>query len=603
MTPEGQEYADRCLREMYAYTETSTRFGAGSLRVESASAALRQLHVVAHHELEVRWEWKEHHGTLSGNPGDFVTGDEAAHKGAMQAQVEEEVRRRVSTAEEIAARLGEGLYPGLSARVCFRTHPRALLYRHRCDPCSGQGRITCSACSGRGQSTCWGCNGTGRTNCTSCGGRGSRTEYRTEWANGQSRSVTRDVPCFSCSYGKVTCSSCMGTGRTTCGACHGSGNVQCGDCGGHGALTRVAHVRTYVTPEFSLVNQGEPGYVATTLARLGLPKLPSVGQVTTRRISPDPGGAEVRGDYDAAVWFCELVLSVGARSTSCLAFGMPPALAEAGGYLGDLLESDIEPLKRAWLPWSRSRAIKNFMASQVHRQIVASEANGHAPDAIANFLRNVVSAEYVGRALAALAVAVRAKLLWRELGWIALLTLLSVALTPVMLALHTPRSPFLSVPGRQASSLWGYSIPVAAVFGYLAAKLNDFWISRVGGKDLRSWIVRKRLLSNLRAALLGSTAGALSIVAFYSSNPLWIDADGYAYSLVPVTTPYVARAGAFPVQAPPTPPVVPTSPARPRPEPARPTKKKGVAQVASARATPNPSASSKPRSATTATAK
>jgi hypothetical protein len=68
-------------------------------------------------------------------------------------------------------------------------------FRHRCDKCSGSGRVICGFCAGTRRICCGACQGTRR----------------------------------------ITCTTCHGTPRQSeCSACGGRGDVFCSDCGGRG---------------------------------------------------------------------------------------------------------------------------------------------------------------------------------------------------------------------------------------------------------------------------------------------------------------------------------------------------------------------------------
>jgi len=61
---------------------------------------------------------------------------------------------------------------------------------------------------------CGVCGGVGRTRCSSCGGTGThpRSASRTRY-DGSIEYYTEQVPCYSCSGGRITCSRCGGSGQ------------------------------------------------------------------------------------------------------------------------------------------------------------------------------------------------------------------------------------------------------------------------------------------------------------------------------------------------------------------------------------------------------
>jgi len=116
-----------------------------------------------------------------------------------------------------------------------------------CSSCSGNRQVNCSSCFGSGKENCSSCSGTGQQSCSRCHGQGYNYEYKTrsesyyDYSKGSTewRTVNESVRenCYSCSYGKVTCSSCSGNGKKTCWQCSGSGRVTCSSCSGSGIVT------------------------------------------------------------------------------------------------------------------------------------------------------------------------------------------------------------------------------------------------------------------------------------------------------------------------------------------------------------------------------
>ncbi len=113
-----------------------------------------------------------------------------------------------------------------------------------------------------------------------------------------------------------------------------------------------------------------------------------------------------------------------------------------------------------------------------------------------------------------------------------------------MLALHKGQSRFagltgyvLEVPANKSSELWFTAFLARSIGGYLASKLTNWWVSRTGGKHLRAWATRRKLLHPFRTALLSFLAGSACIVGFYRSVPLWadlMDASSVSYGNIAV---------------------------------------------------------------------
>ena len=118
-----------------------------------------------------------------------------------------------------------------------------------CGHCRGKGESSCSKCRGSrkikctnfscsfGKVNCSSCGGEGRKRCGSCFGSGYKTEYGPNGSRQvRCNSCSGGYNTCSCSGGKVQCSTCGGSSQVTCNGCRGRGQVTCTKCSGAGKL-------------------------------------------------------------------------------------------------------------------------------------------------------------------------------------------------------------------------------------------------------------------------------------------------------------------------------------------------------------------------------
>lgn len=107
-------------------------------------------------------------------------------------------------------------------------HSEGLL---TCQECRGCRRIECALCEGSGEEPCRQCY-RGRISCSSCGGSGSVQGQVTDYVYNYETNITDMVT----RYVTHSCNSCGGSGSFSCNNCNGSGLVVCVSCDGDGDL-------------------------------------------------------------------------------------------------------------------------------------------------------------------------------------------------------------------------------------------------------------------------------------------------------------------------------------------------------------------------------
>lgn len=281
------------LEKLRTLVQDKTRFEPHQITALAEEEVLQDFALQANYVLEARLESRLINGYFSPSAGDDCC---AAHQVAPRAQAEakERLRRaagKLETALQQSGHRYNAIEPGL-----YLGHAVRHWHLDQCLSCHGDGRVNCTTCYGSTTETCWkchgrrnlscdgyGCFGSGKVSCTYCHGTGnvleqvtdyitvevpttiyengsSRTTYHTE-SRTQYRNVTRT--CHHCSYGKVTCNTCHGSGNINCGTCRASGSVTCrtcngvGDlhcnpCDGSGKTGEAAWLDVHVTPAYSL---------------------------------------------------------------------------------------------------------------------------------------------------------------------------------------------------------------------------------------------------------------------------------------------------------------------------------------------------------------
>lgn len=202
-----------------------------------------------------------------------------------------------------------------------------------CPECSGAGKVDCPDwnCS-RGQKDCGSCSGKGQLQCSRCYGRA--TESKPVWvANsampGGGSYENRDVTCggcggsgysgrcWSCSGGKVDCTTCRGTAKVDCRRCGACGKITCRDCSGAGEvrfdmlMTPMVKVDVTRVPDdqhetFEFCSTHVPGYLAQNAARRWHNKVPSQdgakGSFTFRASAYHATAGRRTSEGSAEVW-------------------------------------------------------------------------------------------------------------------------------------------------------------------------------------------------------------------------------------------------------------------------------------------------------------
>ena len=281
------------LGKLRTLVQDKTRFEPHDITPLDEEDVLQEFSLQANYALEARFEQRVINGYFTPAGNDCRCGSHEV--GALaHAQEKERLRRAAGKLDNVLRQPGQA-YNGVEAGVYL---PHAVKYWHldTCSNCTGSGRISCHTCYGATTETCWnchggrtvscdgyGCYGSGKVSCSYCSGSGTVSEQVTDYitvqvptttySNGSSHtsyhSETRPQyrteyrSCYHCSYGKVSCNACHGSGNINCGTCRASGKVTCrtcsgvGDlrcnpCDGSGKVGKAAWVDVHVAPGYSV---------------------------------------------------------------------------------------------------------------------------------------------------------------------------------------------------------------------------------------------------------------------------------------------------------------------------------------------------------------
>ncbi|WP_348698382.1 hypothetical protein [Duganella fentianensis] len=262
-----------------------------------------------------------------------------------------------------------------------------------CTPCCGSGKVSCYTCHGSRQETCDQCSGRrtvsctgigcygGQVNCTTCYGTGSvrssetytepvsvattvyrdgqsYTSYHTEYQS-RSRDVSR--PCSGCSYGKVQCRVCWGSGivncvrcgasgSITCRTCTGAGKLTCNPCAGSGKVGKTAWIEVHAAIEYALTLPDQAGDdVRRITAAAGLHGTAVMAdQLRLAQVVTQPHRVgEFRADYQLLLRIVRLAVECSEKEYDLVAYGKPLAWLTLDDIVEDLLRKDLQALSQA----------------------------------------------------------------------------------------------------------------------------------------------------------------------------------------------------------------------------------------------------------------
>ena len=442
LTEPGTRREEAVLQQIIEQVEPLTRFDRSLFKDVSTAAEIAA--VTAWQRFTVRFQIDEDTGPGGVPHGTTLLSDAAALRSRMDRELAE-VRLNLPQRLQQWLDAQTTVRPEvrLSATDCFE-EPDPVGHHYHCSTCGGTGSVICWNCRGNKQVICGGCEGGGTMTCGACSGgyqscgrcngQGSWTEMRSRTTSsgthGDQEFVTVDYPetvyCSACSNGSIRCGTCGGSAAVTCATCGGTKAVGCGTCGASGELICTPcqatgwlyerlRLRALINAEFYAQADAERDEVRQLLSgRDDLADLATLARGVSC-IDEEASAYTIKRTFVAMVDVTTLTLRVADVFLEIIGYGDPPHIFDFKNIVGRLLEADLKALETVLRsspkyvpglrPWLDS-ALSAFLASEANARIAGSVRASLSPDQIeqvmATDFRQIVSADYVARAVSAI---------------------------------------------------------------------------------------------------------------------------------------------------------------------------------------------------------
>ncbi|WP_024459628.1 ECF transporter S component [Marinimicrobium sp. LS-A18] len=237
LTRQIQASADRLLCDQFYVSQSG-------IRVDNA------IEQVARLRLSKTWclRAESHREQLVGTPSGNRLSSAAACQRAARETVGRIERGELDTyVNRLEHHVMDDLKNALwSSSTSLGKYPDTWQHSYACSRCHGRGENTCGGCGGRGRVRCGACSG-GKITCSSCAG------------SGYSGTAPSRYACGGCGgAGRVNCYQCAGQSEVRCGRCGGGGTESCTPCRSTGqftdrySVTVTGEGQLDVTPETEL---------------------------------------------------------------------------------------------------------------------------------------------------------------------------------------------------------------------------------------------------------------------------------------------------------------------------------------------------------------
>ena len=590
-----QAEAPGLLGKLRTLVQRKTRFAPQDITALAEEELLQDFSLQANYALEARSESRPINGYFSAS-GDDCQCDAQAVRALADAQGKERLRRAAARLDGALRQAGQA-YDGIEAGPYL---PHAVKYWHldTCRPCHGKGRIGCGTCHGSARETCWnchggrtvscgayGCHGSGKVACTCCNGSGTVAEQLTDYVtvqvptttyeNGsphtryhsesrmQYRTVHRN--CHHCSFGKVTCNSCHGSGNVHCGTCGASGNVTCrtcaglGDlrcqpCDGSGKVGEAAWLDVHVAPRYSLsLPKQAPDDARRIRDKEGVHSLAAIASslaLAQVSIYDSDHPQEVDALYAGKLRIARLDAACHGERHGLVAYGTDLRWLTLDDIVEKLLRGDLKALSDALagsagdgLFSARLQGLltplRDVAASELNADVIESILGGETQHAH----MDVVSPDYANSVRACVLGALRqvyarlAKTYW----WKSALAALAIALAAWFLAGRGAAA----VAGLLAAGA-GYGLFNRKVGKVLSAALGGEQQARraisIAGKGRRNQLAQVLILAPASLAVLAASYGLPARMRPPATQPLAAMASAPVLPHAPAAAPQDASA-------------------------------------------------------------
>lgn len=465
--------AARMLAKVGDFVEPLTRFDRNDLKL--VGCAKQMIEVTASDVTTIAFSIRETegNGALGAGVRAVDTSDQYIAEGrTMLARARKELTPRLESWSRVN---------GLDMRAAPRAEdvgvtPYPVGHAWRCETCTGRGevdcgtcnragKVNCQTCGARGRTTCSGCGGQKRVSCGGCAGAGGRwvqvetpyfnaadnrqsVRYEQKWEQCATCHGQQRVDCTTCrATGEVTCTTCHGDGRVTCNACHGSGRIACSACAGYGWKHRVAELVTSITRAFSVKHASDVPEIAAVLNRISnadqLAALASTSQPL-----PRIGDSSFIRETRTSVMVAEAEFMAGGALSLIRGFGPTLEIHDYKNIAGALLSADLAQLEQATKSAKRfpphfsaelAESLQRTFTSEAHFAIAEKAGFSLIPGAMSKKadrlasgeFKGVASADYIRRAVRAMANGVTRAYTAEMLRWPAFTLFTPVLALPV----------------------------------------------------------------------------------------------------------------------------------------------------------------------------
>lgn len=418
------------LDKVRALVQEKTRFEPEDISAVTESDTLQDYALVATHSLEARFESRVIDGFFERTTSDVACSD--AWQVDIQAEAQTALRLQLAGQRmETQLRSRDAQYDEIPDGL-YLPHASKNWHLATCAGCHGDGRVQCHHCHGRKSETCYhcngartvtcsaySCNGSGKINCSVCSGSGQLQESTTEYVtvnvpvttyeNGNSHTSyrsetqpvhgTRSVTCHSCSYGKITCYTCSGSGHNNCGTCHASGSISCRTCAGRGDVTcgpcsgsgkrgNAAWVDVYATQQYAITLPDDADADARAIAAgndvAAIAALSQVVKLGKIKFDNLDAPATVSARYQGKLRTVRLDAVCNDSHHHIVAYGTDLRWLTLDNIVEKLLRGDLQALATALNRSADDSALSSSVVALLAplRDVAASELNAEVIEAV-----------------------------------------------------------------------------------------------------------------------------------------------------------------------------------------------------------------------------
>ncbi|EPS6164853.1 DnaJ-like cysteine-rich domain-containing protein [Escherichia coli] len=530
-----------CTSNIHDFVERSTRLQADKLTLRLLEKIDFKYQIRLNLNFRVESKTENTAGKVPYTPNTLVFSDAFKFSQALKEETRVVLSRPENLKEAHELVLTQR-YGCIKRDTVIYSHPKKLCLTENCDVCKGKGEVTCSSCGG-----------SGTKNCSSCGGSGQILEHRTVYDHYSKSNRTESYysHCCSCSGGKVSCSSCAG-----------SGEQQCSPCNGTGLITKITRLNAVTIPEYQLIyySADVQQFIKDGLYKAGIPNLEKYSTISLNISQIHNETNRVTFLYNAETPYARFSSPLPQSQNSgkqviWVIYGKNPEILDSGHVIELMLKNDLDNLvysatrKKLFNPFigsASANAVCTFMESEAHQMMLDANRSGKTGNMLRETLHRGFSLTYIDEALKSLKSIISAIQNWSVFKWVIFASLMVYILMPLFTAyknlwfnhgngrayltprtfLETPDYIFISI--RNIISSCGIFILIIGILIPLAGYMwRRNWIKFKAGKSLEKWAVSLNILrSRWLISLIMVIIFSISLLLFF---PIWTTKDGLLF--------------------------------------------------------------------------